>query len=202
MTTSNPTFEGFSISHAAILNGVTGVEEAWGGLYGVREGSVTAETDNFDNTGDDNILSSWFWFKYATIAIKGGYVPFSTIANLTGSTLSSSSTGGTDNIFALPIWEQGSLNQPTRPMLIKMPSKDTTGAIRDFYFVLYKVQFQPLSFTGPVYKQGLELDYGGRALISAKNERGQDITGGNSDKKAIGKMVNAPAGSSIALGLV
>lgn len=197
MPTTTPTFEGFSISHAAILNGTTGVEESWGGLYGVREGSVTAETDNFDNTGDDNILSSWFWFKYATIAIKGGFVPFEAISHLTGSTETSSAVGG-DTMWALPVWEQGSLNQPTRPMLIKMPSKDTNGLVRDFYFILYKVQFQPISFAGPSYKTGLELDYGGRALISAFNEKGVDITGGNSDKKAIARMVNAPAGWSAA----
>jgi hypothetical protein len=70
-------FEAFSVSHAAILNGTTGAEEA--DIYGVREGSVSVDSDSYDNTGDDAVLSNWFWFNYAEVTISSGYVPFNVI---------------------------------------------------------------------------------------------------------------------------
>ena len=182
-------FEGFSISHAAIL-GEEGLDDlSWGDLYGVREGSLEADIDNYDNTGDDSVLSTWYWYNFANLTIKGGYVPFRTIAGLTGATLTSSGTG--DNIhYELPLWEQRSLNQPTRSVLIRVPSKDSSGAIRNFDFVLYKVQFQPISFEGPTYKDGLVLNYSGKALISDTDHLGNALTG---DDRAIGRLINRPA---------
>ena len=62
------------------------------------------------------------------------------------------------------------MNQPTFPMAIRVPSKDTLGQIRTLDFVLYAVQFQPFNFTGPSYKTGLTCSIAGRALFSGVSE--------------------------------
>lgn len=174
-------FEAFSVSHAAILNGATGAEAA--DIYGVREGSVSVDSDSYDNTGDDAVLSNWFWFNYAEVTISSGYVPFNVISILTGAPVSS--TGDT---WSMPLWTQSSMNQPTRPVLIRVPSKDSAGAVRTMDIVLFKVQFMPISFDGPTYKDGLVLNYSGRAVVSPVDEKGAVLT-----EKAIGRLVNAPS---------
>lgn len=176
--------EGFSLSHAAILDGSTGAEAA--DIYGVREASLDIDTDSYDNTGDDAVLSSWNWFNFATLTVQAGYVPFSVIALLSGATLTSSGSSPND-FYNLPLWNEGSLNQPTRPVLIRIPSKDSAGAIRNLDFVLYKVQFDPISFDGPTYKDGLLLNYGGKALMSSVDEAGVALT-----ERAIGRLVSRP----------
>jgi len=177
------TFEGFSVSHAAILDGTTGAETA--DIYGIREGSIEVDTDSFDNTGDDTILSTWNWFNFATVSITSGYIPFSLISTLSGATLTSSGTGAATQ-YSLPLWNESSLNMPPHPVLIRVPSKDTSGASRTMDFVLYKVQFEPISFDGPSYKDGLVLNYSGKALMSDKDEKGGALT-----DRAIGRMINS-----------
>lgn len=184
---TSTTIEGFSISHAAILDGTTGAEEAAGDIYGVRTGSISADTGSYDNTGDDAVLSSWFWFNFANVSIQGGYVPFDTIALLSGSTITSSGTGVND-YYSLPLWEETSLNQPPRPVLIRVPAKDKNGVVRTLDFVLYKVQFGPINFDGPNYKSGLLLNYTGRAVMSSISETGAALT-----TRAIGRLVNRVA---------
>lgn len=180
-------FEGFSISHAAILDGATGLEEEFGDIYGVRSGTIAADTGNYDNTGDDYVLSSWFWLNFATVTVEAGYLPFTTIALLSGATLTSSGSGAGTS-YSLGLWEEDSVNQPARPMLIRVPSKDSDGAVRVMDFILYKVIFGPINFTGPSYKSGLLLNYTGRAVISDKDEKGTPLT-----KRAIGRVVNRAA---------
>ena len=90
-------FEGFSVSHAASLDGTTALtgadEEGFKDIYGVREGSITTDEGSFDNTGDDGILSSWFWFNFVNITIKGGYISFDAMSTITGSTVASAAGG-------------------------------------------------------------------------------------------------------------
>ena len=179
--------EGFSLSHAAILDGTTGAEEVDGDIYGVRSGTLAADTGNYDNTGDDAVLSSWVWLNFATVTVQAGYVPFDTVALLSGAVVTSSGTGLND-YYSLPLWDEASINQPPRPMLIRVPARDKDGLIRTLDFVLYKVQFGPMSFDGPSYKSGLLLNYSGRAVVSDKDE-----TGATLDKKAIGRLINRPA---------
>src|SRR4051812_42173391 len=181
-------FEGFSVSHAAILNGSTGIEEEFGDIYGIRSGTIAADTGNYDNTGDDFVLSSWFWINFATVTVEAGYVPFKTIALLSGSTLTSSGAAPAD-YYNLPLWEENSLNQPARPMLIRLPAKDKDSVVRIIDYVLYKVIFGPINFTGPAYKSGLLLNYTGRAVLSDKDETGAALPTGH---KAIGRMVSRP----------
>lgn len=183
---STTTVEGFSISHAAILDGSTGIDATGGDIYGVRQGSLSVDTGSFDNTGDDNILSTWSWFNFGTLSITGGYVPFSTIALLAGSTITSSGAAGSE-YYGLPLWNSTSLNQTAKPVLLRVPSKDSAGAVRNLDLVLYKVQFDPISFDGPTYKDGLVLNYGGKALMSTLDEKGATLT-----TSAIGKIVSRP----------
>lgn len=184
--------EGFSLSHAAILDGSTSANaivgnEAFGDIYGVSNASISPDTGNFDNTGDDAVLSTWYWFNFATITVEAGYIPFDVVALLSGSTQTSSGTGLTAR-YELPLWEEDSLNQPPRPMIIRMPAKDDDGNTRLLDICLYKVQFSPISFNGPTYKTGLRANYTGRALMSSKNE-----TGGALAKRAVGRLISRGA---------
>ena len=185
---AGPTVEGFSVSHAAILDGTTGADLA--DIYGVREGSLEVDTDSYDNTGDDNVLSSWSWFNFATLSIQAGYIPFEMVQRLTGATITSSGTSPND-YYQIPLWNTASLNQPPKPVVIRVPSKDSGGNSRTLDFVLYKVQFEPISFDGPSYKDGLLLNYSGKVLMSSLNE-----VGGALSDPSIGRIVSRPVGTT------
>ncbi len=190
---ATPIVEGFSISHAAILNGDTGLEEQFGDIYGIRSGSMELDQDSYDNTGDDTILSTWYWANKVNLTIQGGYIPFDTISLITGSVVKSSGSGA-DQTFEIPLWEENSMNTQPRPMLIRVPSKDKTGAARVLDFILFKVQFQPFSFDGPAYKEGLLLNYSGSALFSTTDEKGQPVVDSNTGQptRAVGRLLSKP----------
>ena len=179
--------EGFSLSHAAILDGTDGSEEVGGDLYGIRSGSLEVDMDTFDNTGDDAVLSQWIWFNYATVSVEMGYIPLEMVSLVTGEAITSSGVSPAD-YFDISLWTDSSLNQPTRPMKLTVPSKDSAGAIRLLTFLLYKCQFHPLGFDGPNYKDGLMMSYSATALISTTDEAGVDI----SSNRAIGRLVSGP----------
>lgn len=189
-------FEGFSLSHAAILDGQSDDAQAsFGDIYGVRSGSIALSVQSFDNTGDDAVLSTWYWADKATVTITSGYVPFQTISLITGSQITSSGTGNSA-VFNLPLWEQNSMNTSPRPMMIRVPAKDSLGNVRQMDFILYRVQFEPISFTGPDYKAGLLLNYTGTALQSAYDEKGNPVLDSvtNQPSKSIGRLVAGPVG--------
>jgi len=187
------TFEGFSISHAAILDGATGLEETFGDIYGIRSGSLELDQDSYDNTGDDTILSTWYWANKVNVTIQGGYIPFQTLSLISGSVVASSGTGA-DQTFTLPLWEENTMNTQPRPMVVRVPSKDAEGIVRLLDFVLYKVQFQPFSFDGPSYKEGLLLNYNGSALFSSVDEKGGAVIDSRTGQptKRIGHLLSRP----------
>lgn len=190
---ATPIVSGFSVTHAAILDGTTGAEAVDGDIYGVRSASIELDTDSYDNTGDDAVLETWYWFNKATLTVQSGYVPFRTISLLSGSKVTSSGAAPND-YYTLPLWEDRQQNTTPRPVLIRVPSKDKDGILRTLDFVLYKVQFQPISFDGPTYKDGLLLNYTGTALMSDKDEKGvavvDSVTGQPS--RAIGRLLSRP----------
>ncbi len=145
---------------------------------------------HYDNTGDDTILSTWYWATKANVTVQSGYVPFQTISLLTGSKITSSGSGTTQT-FSLPLWEERQMNTPPRPMLLRVPAKDKTGVTRLMDFILYKVQFQPISFEGPAYKEGLLLNYNGSALFSDTDEAGNAVLDSQTGlpTKAIGRLL-------------
>jgi len=187
------TVEGFSLSHAAILNGTTGVEEEFGDIYGIRSGSMELDQDSYDNTGDDTILSTWYWANKVNLTVQSGYVPFKTLELLSGSKVTSSGVAGNET-YSLPLWEQNAMNTTPRPMLIRIPSKDKEGKLRTLDFILFKVQFQPFSFDGPSYKEGLLLNYNGSALFSDTDEKGQPVLDSRTGQpaKAVGRLISRP----------
>jgi hypothetical protein len=157
-------------------------------IYGVRNGTIATDSGNFENTGDDVVLSEWFWFNFATLTIDAGYISFATIALLTGTTVVSSGTSPND-YYALPLWTDSALNVAPVSVVVRVPSKDSAGAVRTLDFVLYKVQMQPFNFTGPSYKTGLTVSFTGRALLTNTNEVGGAIPGG---RRQIGRLISAP----------
>jgi len=189
MATKN--MEGFSLSHASILDGATGEDELFGDLYGIRSGSMELDQDSYDNTGDDAILSTWYWANKVNVTIQAGYIPFETFQLLTGSKVISSGSGASEVISA-PLYEQRQMNSQPRPMRIRVPSKDSAGVARYLDFILYKVQFQPFSFDGPSYKEGLLVNYNGSALFSSTDHKGQPVLDSVTDEPttAIGKVVS------------
>lgn len=179
-----PIVESFSVSHAAILDGSTGADLA--DIYGVRDGTVDIDSDSFNNTGDDHILSVWNWFNLATVTISSGFIPFDVVSLLTGAVITSSGTAPND-YWNMPLWNETSLNQPARSVLLRCPSKTSAGTPRSFDIVLYKVQFQPIKFDGPSYKNGLVVSYTGQALMSSTDEKGATLT-----EKSVGRLVSRP----------
>lgn len=191
---ASKTVEAFSISHAAILDGSTGLEEAVGGdIYGIRSGSMELDSDSYDNTGDDSILSTWYWANKVNVTVQGGYIPFETLSLISGSVVASSGSGVNES-FSLPLWEENSMNTAPRPMLIRCPSKTKEGEVRLLDFILYKVQFQPFSFDGPSYKEGLLLNYNGSALFSDRDEKGHPVLDSRTGQptKSVGRLLSRP----------
>jgi hypothetical protein len=198
-------YEGFSLSHASILdapsttggtgfgNTGTGTEINSGAqgmtMYGCRNGTLATDSGNFENTGDDIVQSEWFWFNFANVTIENGFIPFPTLSTITGTVVQSSGVSPND-YYALPLWTLSSLNVQTRPMAIRVPSKDSAGAIRTLDFLLYRVQFQPFNFTGPSYKNGMTCSIAGRALLSLFNEVGLALPA--SFPRSIGRMISSP----------
>lgn len=182
--------EGFSVTHAQILDGVTDVysvaNSTFGDIYDVSNASIAPSTGNFDNTGDNAILSTWYWFDYATVTVEAGYISFDTLALMTGDSYTSSGAGPND-FYTAPLWSDASVNVSPKPVLIRVLSKDNLGAPRTLDFVLYKVQFSPMTLTGPQYHQGLRVNFAGRALMSSFDEKGVALSA-----KAVGKMVSRP----------
>jgi hypothetical protein len=175
--------EGFSISHAAILDD-SGDEETYGDVYGVNSGSLDLQVGSYDNVGDNQILSIWDWVESADIQVQAGYVSFQLIALLTGSTLSSSGSGANVE-YEIPLWEEGSFNVANKSMRVRVPSKDSAGNLRYIDFILYSVKFKPISFNGPAYKDGLKINYSGRAIMSSTDHTGASLT-----TKAVGKIMH------------
>jgi len=181
-------YEGFSLSHAAILDTTTGLDHVDGDIYGVEEASLDPDTDSYENHGDDAVLSTWDWLNFAKVTVKAGYIPFKLVQLLSGESITSS--GASPNEYwSVNLWTDRSMNVQPRPMLIRIPSKDSAGLVRVHDFVLYKVQFSPIKFDGPTFKDGLKVNYEGKALLSTTDEKGAVLSGGF---KAVGRMINHP----------
>ena len=179
-----PIVEAFSLSHVGILDGTTGAQVS--DLYGVRQATLEVDTDNYDNTGDNAVLSTWQWFNFATLSVQSGYIGFDTYALLSGNTLTSSGSGATQSVSA-PLWNESSLNSASRPVLVRMPSKDSAGDVRTLDIILYKCQFGPISLDGPQYKEGLVVSYSAKAVMSDVDEKGVKLA-----DRAVGRLISLP----------
>lgn len=185
---SSKTYEVFSLSHAAILNGTTGAEEVNGDIYGVDDASLEPDADSFDNEGDDTVLSRWQWLNFAEVQVRGGYIPLETLYTIYNEPIQSSGTDPSD-WFSMEFWTDRSMNVPYKPMLVASPAKDKDGVVRTSWIVLYKCSFGPFTFDGPSYKDGLKVNYMATALMSDKNEKGVSL----GTYKSVGRLVSGPA---------
>jgi hypothetical protein len=176
--------EAFSLSAASILNGTTGADQQ--AIYGVRTGTLSANISQYDNTGNDRVLSRWVWSDYATVTIETGFVPWAMYSLITGVTIGSSGTAPSD-YYSMPLWDLASLNQPTQSMRLRSTAKDSSSKQLTFDIILYKVQFNPINFTGPAYKTGLNFNCSGTALYSNNDEQGVALT-----NPTIGRVVLSP----------
>jgi hypothetical protein len=184
--------EAFSLSHAAILDGTTGLEEVDGDIYGVNNGSLTPDTDSFENEGDDQVMSTWSWLNFADVEVQAGYLPFKLISLMTGEPMTSSGVAPND-FYEIELWTDRSFNVARRPMFLRMPAKWADGSVRELEGVLYSVSFAPITFDGPAYKEGLKVNYAGQALLSSKTEDGTDLV----TYKAVARFRDIPQGQGI-----
>ena len=287
--------EAFSLSHAQILDGNTAfLAAALAGttpealdVYGVNDGKLSPKIDEWENEGDDQVLSIWSWLKNADVEVQAGYLSFPLLSSLTGQavvqagaqaatnevqgvaitasagtytlTVAGQTTAplaysattaavqtallllntvddtdivvtgtpaaliltfggkyagqnvapvavGTGSLtgtavvtqttvgspaygdsYSIDLWHEDSMNSAPKPMILKMPSKDRDGLIRTLTIGLYKVQFKPVTFDGPKYKDGLKVNYGGSALAASKDEMGVVFPDG---KRRFGKLIS------------
>jgi hypothetical protein len=186
--------EAFSLTHAQVMDGVetflaaalaTSTDDALD-VYGVNEASLSPNTDSYNNEGDDVVMSRWNWLVDAEIEVQAGYLSFPLIETLTGRAAVTSGSGAAEVVQA-DLWHEDDFNVPPKPMIIKMPSKDEDGLVRTLTIGLYKVSFNPMTFDGPAYKDGLKINYGGTALMSAKDETGAVFADG---KKRVGRLIS------------
>lgn len=195
MSTPTPIIEGFSLSHVEILDGSKTFRQAWTtqaiadffDVYGVNQASLDPQVDDFDNEGDNDILSTWMWLTTADISVQAGYLSFPMIATLTGAPLSSSGTGLSTS-YEMDLWSETQFNVAPKPAIVVMPGKDHMGLPLDLVIGLYKIQFGPMTFDGPSYKEGLKVNFNGKALKSLYDEKGIAHTDG---KRKVGRMLAA-----------
>lgn len=118
----------------------------------------------------------------ATITVGGADA-----AAITGGPAYSNVAGTNGDEISLPLWQEDAANQPPLPVLIRMPGRDARGYTRDVDFILYRVQFGPITFDGPAYKTGLTMSAAGKALLSGYDEVGDPLP-----KRQIGRIVSRP----------
>lgn len=186
--------EAFSLSHAQVLDGtksfVEGLAAAYDeglDIYGVNESSLEPDTDSYDNEGDDAVLSTWAWLNKAALTVQAGYFSFPLLETIYGRpVLTETDEVSTKTTYSVDLWHEDSMNIKPLPMIVRMPAKDAAGNPADFVIGLYRVSFDPMTFAGPAYKDGLKTNYNGNALWSNTDEKGVAFTDG---KKRIGRLL-------------
>jgi hypothetical protein len=185
--------EGFSLSHAQILDGTTtftqaslatSVGEALD-IYGVNDSSITPNADSYDNEGDDAVLSTWNWVTSADLAIKAGYFSFKLIEKITAQAVGSSTIAG-KQVWYQDLWHEDSMNVAARPAILRCPMRDEDGAVGNLVLGLYRLDFKPITFDGPRYRDGLKVNYDARSNQSKNDELGNPFPDG---KKRFGKVL-------------
>lgn len=159
----------FSLTHAAILDGTTPAELA--DIYGVSEGSLEVDTDSYERTGDDRILSTVRWINRGTLSLSSTYIPLDLLEKMYGTPAVIDDATGS---LTMQLWTQKSMNLAPRPVLVEAPGSDQAGNPFTLRIILYKVQFGPMAFDQFMsYKEGLAVSFEGDALLSDTDELGQ-----------------------------
>lgn len=188
---TNPILSSFSLSHAGILSGTSAAEDA--DLFGVNEGSLELESDSYDRTGDDKILSTTRWITKGTLSLKTNYIPLDMMALLYGTEVAQDAESGG---VSMQLWTENAMNIRPRPVVVRAPGEDSDGNPYTIEIVLYKVKFGQMSFDQFMsYKEGLGLSFDADALLSDKDELGNEFTDGQGAR--IGKLIGKPKPVSI-----
>lgn len=172
----NQVIEGFGLTQVLVLDGSTSFETATAAnsyvLHGGRSASVTLNTASVDNTGEDTIMSTWNSVDNATITIESGYLSLPAYSFIYGETINS--TGASPNeMYDFDPWTEDSINAVGRPVLLVMRSKNLSKTIYpSLKLGLYSVEFQPIKFTGPQYRNVLAVNMEGKAGMSTIDELG------------------------------
>lgn len=181
----NPNISSFSLSHVGILDGSTSAEVA--DLYGVNEGTLELESDSYDRTGDNAILSTNRWITKGTLTVGSNYIPLDMLATLYGTPVTSSAALN-KSTYSVALWTEKSMNIAPRPVVVQAPGEDQDGKPHTIKIVLYKVKFGNFSFSQFMsYKEGLAVSFTGDALLADKDELGAKFL--DDQGKRIGKIV-------------
>ena len=196
---AQPIVEAFSLTHVQVLDGETSFEDAIEqqltdasqvaedeDIYGVSEASISPNTGDFVNSGDNKDISYWSWFENAEVAVKSGFLSFPVYSRLTGQDYTISSLGG-QIMFQADYIHEDSMNVSPLPAIIVMPSRDLNGAVRNLVIGLYRCQPKPITFDGPVIRDGLKVNYSLTALSSTVDELGNAHADG---KGRVGKLIS------------
>jgi hypothetical protein len=167
----NDIVESFSLSHVAVLDGAVSHEHLLGDLYGVRSATMELESTVHENLVDGVVLSHWSIFKKASLRVSAGFLPIRLFTPVLGSLPRERPQGG----MSAPLWEERQQYAPTVSMLVTVPARDQEGTARPIHFVLYRVQFEPISFSPQAYKAGATFDYTASALMSSVDETGSPV---------------------------
>lgn len=178
----NPNVTSFSLSHIGILDGATAATEL-ADVFGVNDASLEIESDSYERTGDDIILSTTRWLTKGTLSCRTNYLPLDAMALLYGTAVVSGAEG-----LTMQLWTESAMNIKPRPVVVVAPGEDHDGNPLTMRIVLYKVKFGQISFDQFMsYKEGLAVSLEGDALLSDKDELGAAFT--DNYGKRIGKIV-------------
>jgi hypothetical protein len=96
-------------------------------------------------------------------------------------------TPGSSVGYGIDLWHEDSMNIDAKPLILVVPSKDSNRIVRRLVIGLYSVQFGPIGFDGPSFKDGLKVNYEGTALMSGVDETGVPFADG---KQRIGRLLS------------
>jgi hypothetical protein len=178
------TFSGQTTAPIAYNATNTVVQSALQALANIGTGNVTV------SGGPANTTALVITFTGA-LANQPESLITSDITAVTGGTggLVTRTTAGasSDTYYGIDLWHEDSMNVAPKPVLLTLPSKDNLGAVCRLVIGLYRVQFGPIGFAGPTYKDGFKVNYEGTALMSTVNEVGAPFPDG---KKRIGRLIS------------
>lgn len=159
--------EGFSITHAAILDGETSADEAAKrDFYGVQSASVSANAESYEEKSNDIVIGTWNDISSIEIEVNSGFMSLSIFDRF--------SIEDTKPLL-LDLWNPSAINPVHVPILFRIPSRNQNGVYFNFDIVLFNVKLKPYSIDSLSYKEGLRVSYKGQAFLSDVNEVGEPL---------------------------
>jgi hypothetical protein len=191
--------EGFSISHAAIIeyNTITDLFEEED-IYGVRSGTIEARIESTEETSNDQLVNVWNSINGIDINIESGYLSLAMMQRFTGSSRFIDGLYPESADMALDLWTPNNMNPGFVSMVVRIPARDSSGVFRSLEFVFYRVKLKPYSFDTASYKDGLTASYQAIAFLSSTDENGLPLVPDDPAgpvRRAYGRLVSHSTGS-------